>query len=187
MARTSLRKWPRGVRLSVRKATLRDIDALVHQRRAMWIDLGVKNNVAHDQGDRNYRQWARTRLKNRQLMGWLVEDRLGKVAGGGCLWLQPVQPRPHRTAMVQPYLLSMFTEPKFRELGVASMIVSEAIAWSRRNGFERLMLHASEMGRSVYRRLGFKRTWEMRLDLGDSSGDHTTRRRKNVAIRAATG
>lgn len=184
MARTSIRKRPKRVRLSVRKATLRDTDVLVRQRRAMWVDLGVKNGTVHNEGDRNYRQWARTRLKSHQLVGWVVEDQLGRVAGGGCLWLQPVQPRPHRMAMVQPYLLSMYTEPHFRRLGVASMVVNEAIAWSRRNGFERLMLHASEMGRSVYRRLGFKRTWEMRLDLGIPLKGHSTRQRKSVAVRA---
>ena len=46
------------------------------------------------------------------------------------------------------------------------MVVNEAIGWCRRNKYERLMLHASEMGRKVYSKLGFKRTWEMRLDLG---------------------
>jgi len=45
------------------------------------------------------------------------------------------------------------------------MVVNEAIGWCRRNKYERLMLHASEMGRKVYSELGFKRTWEMRLDL----------------------
>ena len=76
-----------------------------------------------------------------------------------------VQPRPHRESRVQPYLLSMYTEPDFRRRGVASMVVKEAIEWCRRNKHERLMLHASEMGRGVYSKLGFKRTWEMRLDL----------------------
>lgn len=186
MTRTGLRMRQRGVRLSIRQATLGDIDVLIHQRRAMWIDLGVKNGVAHDKGDRVYRRWARTRMKSHQLMGWLVEDRRGRVAGGGCLRLQPVQPRPHRVAMVQPYLLSMYTEPDLRGLGIASMVVNEAIEWSRRNGYERLMLHASAMGRNVYRRLGFKRTWEMRLDLGTPLKDHSSRRRKNVAVRVAS-
>ena len=45
------------------------------------------------------------------------------------------------------------------------MVVKEAIKWCRKNKYERLMLHASEMGRRVYSQLGFKRIWEMRLDL----------------------
>ena len=152
-------------RLSVRTAAVRDLDALVHQRRAMWKALGIRDNELHEIGDRVYRRWARARLRNHQLIAWVVKSDDGRMAGGGCVWLQPVQPRPHRTSMVQPYLLSMYTEPDFRRRGVASIVVKEAIKWCRKNKYERLMLHASEMGRRVYSQLGFKRTWEMRLDL----------------------
>ena len=152
-------------KLIVRPAGVRDLDALVHQRRAMWKALGVRNNELHEKGDRVYKRWARARLRNHQFMAWVVKSDDGRMAGGGCVWLQPVQPRPHRASMVQPYLLSMFTEPDFRRRGVALMVVKEAIKWCRKNKYERLMLHASEMGRRVYSQLGFKRTWEMRLDL----------------------
>ncbi len=67
--------------------------------------------------------------------------------------------------MLQPYLLSMFTEPRFRRRGVATLVVHAAIDWCKKNKYERLMLHASEMGRKVYANFGFKRTWEMRLDV----------------------
>lgn len=152
-------------KLSVHKAALRDLDSLVHQRRAMWKALGIRNDEQHAKGDWVYKRWARARLKNHELMAWVVKSADGRVAGGGCVWLEPVQPRPHRTSMVQPYLLSMYTEPDFRRRGVASMVVKEAIAWCRKNKYERLMLHASVMGRKVYSKLGFKRTWEMKLDL----------------------
>src|SRR5882762_7952942 len=153
------------LRLSVRPAGVRDLDALVHQRRAMWKALGVGNEELHVKGDRVYKRWARARLKNHELMAWVVKSFDGRIAGGGCVWLQPVQPRPHRASMVQPYLLSMYTEPDFRRRGVASMVVKEAMEWCRKNKYERLMLHASETGRKVYCKLGFRRTWEMRRDL----------------------
>lgn len=152
-------------KLSVRKAGLPDLDALVRQRREMWKALGIRNHELLSNGDRVYKRWARSRLKNHELMAWIVNSSDGRVAGGGCVWLHSVQPRPHRPLMVQPYLLSMYTEPDFRRRGVASMVVKEAIDWCRKNKYERLMLHASEMGRKVYSKLGFKRTWEMRLDL----------------------
>ena len=61
--------------------------------------------------------------------------------------------------------MSMFTEPSFRGKGVASGIVKAAVEWSRVNGYQLVMLHASEMGRGVYERLGFERLWQMRLKL----------------------
>ncbi len=155
-------------KLTIRRASLGDVDVLVHQRRAMWEDLGIKDKSMHEKGNRVYKQWARTMLKRGKLLGWVVENRGGRVAGGGCLSLQPVQPRPHRAAMFQPYLLSMYTEPGFRRRGVASLVVQTAIEWCRKNRYERLMLHASDMGRKVYRKFGFKRTWEMKLDLAEN-------------------
>ena len=153
------------LKLSVRAAGRKDLDALVHQRRAMWMDLGIKGKARHAKADRAYRRWAENQLRKRQLMAWVVEAGDGRIAGGGCLWLQPVQPSPRRSGTLQPYLLSMYTEPEFRGHGVASMVVSYAIAWCKRKGYKRLQLHASEMGRNVYRRFGFKRTWEMRLNI----------------------
>src|SRR5438128_10191442 len=128
-------------KLSVRPAGVRDLDALVHQRRAMWKALGVRNNELHERGDRVYRRWARARLRNHQLMAWVVKSADGRTAGGGCVWLQQVQPRPHRASRVQPYLLSMYTEPDFRRRGVASMVVKEAIRWWRKKGYEVVMRH----------------------------------------------
>ena len=100
-------------------------------------------------------------MKSGTLMGWVAETG-GKVLGGGCVWLQPVQPRPGYNLMIQPYLLSMYTEPRSRGLGVASGVVEKALEWCRKNRFLQLRLHASEMGRKVYLKHGFERTWEMR-------------------------
>ena len=59
-------------------------------------------------------------------------------------------------------LLGMFTEPAWRGKGIARRIVQAAMRWSRERGYPRITLHASKMGRPVYEKLGFERTWEMR-------------------------
>ncbi len=79
--------------------------------------------------------------------------------------MQPAQPEPGANRAIRPYLLSMYTEPAFRGKGVASKIVDEAVKWSKKNSFPRIILHASEKGRSLYAKKGFKRSWEMKLDL----------------------
>ncbi|MGO9646168.1 MAG: GNAT family N-acetyltransferase [Candidatus Bathyarchaeia archaeon] len=59
----------------------------------------------------------------------------------------------------------MYTEPRWRGLGLGSRIVGEAVKWANKNGHADFRLHASSMGRSLYLRQGFKRTWEMKLEL----------------------
>ncbi len=131
----------------------------------MWEELGSWTTEALESTDHDYARWARSHLRNGSYVGWLVEDGNGRVVGGGCVWLKPIQPRPGLKVQLQPYLLSMYTEPECRGKGIATMIVEEAMDWARKKGFSTLVLHASEMGRRVYSRLGFKRSWEMMVDV----------------------
>jgi len=131
----------------------------------MWIDLGIRGKAVLDEADGVYRKWAKLGFENGSLVGWIAETRGGVEVGSGCMWLRAAQPRPNLKKQVQPYLLSMYTEPPFRRKGIASLVVKEAIKWCRKNGYSRLALHASRKGRGLYRKLGFDRTWEMRLNL----------------------
>ena len=71
-----------------------------------------------------------------------------------------------------PYVMSMYTVPKYRGLGVATKIVKNAMSWTSRLGYSRLTLHASDDGRRVYKKLGFERSWEMRLELDTKRKRH---------------
>lgn len=145
----------------LRIATLDDLDILVQHRRAMFEALEEGTPDVLDAHDAAYRRWARTRLKNGTLAGFVVEARGAPVASG-CAWLQPIQPGPGRLELVQPYLMSMWTHPAFRGKGIARRIVRAAMKWARERGHARMSLHAAPMGRGVYAALGFERTWEMR-------------------------
>ncbi|MGD0177194.1 MAG: GNAT family N-acetyltransferase [Candidatus Bathyarchaeia archaeon] len=152
-------------RVKLRRATLRDIDMLVHQRRGMWLDMGKRNRAKLDEHDRAFRRWVQPRLRNGRVVGWVIETEGKDIVAGGIVWLRPAITRPRVPHLVQPYLLSMYTEPQWRRRGLASLIVGEAVKWAKRNGYTGLWLHASAMGRMLYVRHGFKRTWEMILKL----------------------
>jgi len=152
-------------KITIRQARLRDLEILVGHRRKMWEDLGMKDKSALTKADRVYRKWTRSGFKNETLVGWVAESEEGTAVGSGCIWLRPAQPRPNRNEQVQPYLLSMYTEPRFRRKNVATKVVKEAIKWCRKDGYTRLILHASKYGRRLYRKQGFRRSWEMRMNL----------------------
>ena len=131
----------------------------------MWENMGVKDRRQLASADKVYSRWAGKRLRDRSLLGWVVENGDGMIVGSGCLWLQPRQPSPGNSDRLQPYLLSMYTMPDYRGKGLASKIVREAVKWTKQNKYASLRLYASEMGRGVYRNLGFKRTSEMRRNM----------------------
>ena len=149
----------------IRPATRSDLDVLVRQRRGMWREIGDHTDEELDAADRAYRRWARPRLTSGVLVGWLAEAADGRIVAGGCAWLRENQPRPGWDDVVMPYLLSMYTEPEHRGRGLASRIVREALRWAKARGYRRMTLHAADLGRGVYERLGFARTWEMRYRL----------------------
>jgi GNAT superfamily N-acetyltransferase len=149
-------------RIAVRRAQTGDLDVLVRHRRGMFEAMGVKDRPELAQGDVDYRRWAKRLMKRGELVGF-VASAGGVAIASGCVWLQERQPRPGFAGGGVPYLLSMFTEPAWRGRGLATRIVKAAIAWCRAEGHGVMTLHASKMGRGVYEKLGFERTWEMRV------------------------
>ncbi|MBI3840781.1 MAG: GNAT family N-acetyltransferase [Thaumarchaeota archaeon] len=163
----------------VRLANKDDIGALVNQRHMMFEAMRHPTQGEHRRGDRAYRNWAVEKIEKGLLRCYLVEGPKGKVAAGGCVWLREHPPRPSRFGRLQPYLMSMYTEPEFRRLGLATVIVDRAVRWASARGYRRATLHASEEGRKLYSKLGWVRAWEMRLDLKKSSGATAGRARSS--------
>lgn len=147
--------------MKIRRATLRDLDLLVRHRRGMFEAMGIGNAAQHRRADAFYRQWARSRIRNGTLFGFLAETREGHPAASGCVWLREEQPCPGARPGPVPYLMSMFTEPEHRGRGLAGRIVREAIRFARARRSWKFTLHASRMGRRIYERAGFTRSTEM--------------------------
>ena len=116
-------------------------------------------------------------MRRKKLIPFLVTDKTGKPVAGGSVWIRENQPSPRYTVTEMPYLMSMYTDPDYRNRGLATMIVNRAIKLARGRGYPRLVLHASEMGEPVYASLGFQRTTEMRLAL-DPRGKSTQERHR---------
>jgi len=150
-------------RYTIRPATEKDLDALVRHRRKMWEDIDGHSEDRLDAHDRLYRRWARQRLRSGRFFAWVAANARGEIAASGAVWLQDTQPHPRIGLGPVPYLLSMYTEPAHRGHRLATRIVQEAMKWAKGEGFGRMTLHASIQGRNVYRRLGWERTWEMRV------------------------
>jgi GNAT superfamily N-acetyltransferase len=143
-----------------------DLGTLVSHRQKMWLDIHPELSEEVRESEELVRRWIKKRLSSKNLIGFIVRARDGEVAGSGCIWIREEQPRPTNSRLEAPYLMSMYTEEKFRRRGVAKMVVKAAIGWARDHGYERLVLHASSEGRPLYEGLGFQPSSEMRIRLG---------------------
>jgi GNAT superfamily N-acetyltransferase len=157
----------------IRRATAQDAGIVAWHRARMFQDMGDVSRDAFE----ILRAKARARLKewldSGDYVGWLATpvDQPEMVVGGAGVQLQPILPRPVNASTVgegrQGTVVNVFTEPQWRRRGIAGLLMKEIITWSKDERLDRLLLHASDEGRSVYERLGFISGNEMRF-VGDS-------------------
>jgi GNAT superfamily N-acetyltransferase len=77
----------------------------------------------------------------------------------------------HRVSMfrdmgeVPTQAVNVYTEPGSRRRGIARALMQAMMEWATDQGFDRLLLHASDGARPLYRSLGFSPTNEMRWSI----------------------
>ena len=101
-------------------------------------------------------------------VGWLASpsDDLNKIVAGAGVQLREVPPHPQPDANGkidivagrQAIIQNVYTEPEWRRRGLAGLLIKRIIDWTREQGIQSLVLHASDDGRAVYERLGFIQT-----------------------------
>ena len=148
----------------LRPATVADAAVLAAQRRAMFEALGSLQADDAAALEAATVRYLRRALPRGEFRAWLVEHRGTPVCGGG-VQLRPLVPRPgHLDGRPEGLILSVWTDPAHRRRGLATRIVGAILDGCRAQGVTRVTLHASDEGRRIYERLGFRQTNEMRLD-----------------------
>lgn len=140
-----------------------DLETLADHRRKMWLDIHPERKEQIEQSYEPTKKWIGEQMQSGRYIAFIARTETGEIAGSGALWLREDQPRPGNLLLITPYLLSMYTIPKFRKNGVASLITEKAVKWCKDNGYTRVELHASDEGRRVYEKFGFVSSNEMRL------------------------
>ena len=106
-------------------------------------------------------------------IGWLASphDQPEKIVAGAGVAVREVVPHPMPDAKGkinivggrQVIIQNVYTEPEWRRRGLAALLIKRILDWTREQGIDSVVLHASDAGRAVYERLGFIQTNEMRF------------------------
>jgi len=155
--------------LTLRLATVDDIPALVNHRRRMFEDLYAHKDVVRDPAnydamDTAYAVILRYEIPAGSTRAWVIDDG-GTIAASGALKFTDWLPRPDGQRRGLVYVHSVYCAPEYRRRGLARRILQAMIGHCRENGWPRISLHASDLGRGLYEDLGFQPTNEMRLVL----------------------
>ena len=153
----------------IRRATARDADIIAWHRARMFQDMGDVSGDAFEILRANARSRLEEWIDKANYIGWLAApaDEPEMIVAGAGVQLQPILPRPLDVSTIgegrQGTIVNVFTEPQWRRRGIAGLLIKEIITWSKNEQIDRLVLHASDEGRSIYERLGFTESNEMRF------------------------
>jgi GNAT superfamily N-acetyltransferase len=150
--------------LPIRLATLSDAGIIASHRRKMFSDMGERNESALDAMCSAFLPWVERKISGGEYLGWLITNADGEVVAGAGLWLMDWPPHMIGSA-TRGNILNVYVERAFRRQGLARRLMETALEWCRANGVRAVILHASEEGRGLYTRMGFRPTNEMRVVL----------------------
>lgn len=139
---------------TIRRATAEDIDDVVNLRiaflREVQSDAGEPGRAIIDLT----RQYVMDKLPGDEFLVWFAEE-CGHIIGiSGLLFFQR-PPTFQNISTLYAYIINVYTMPEWRGNGVATALVEHIIEYVKSTPAKRISLHASEMARSVYERLGF--------------------------------
>jgi len=149
--------------ITIREAAPGESAIILHHRRSMFRDMGEGTVEQLDRMVEVATPWLARALANGSYHHWLALDPSGRVAGGGGVLLCPWPANPKDPCTQRAVILNVYTEPEFRNRGIARQIMHTILAWVKERGFRAVTLHASDEGQHLYEKLGFEATNEMRL------------------------
>lgn len=156
----------------IRRATVEDAGVIAQHRARMFHDMGEISDDAYDDFLAASQEWTERGLTSGEYIGWLAVPKgvPNLIVSGGGVQLRRVPPHPCRPARDGQFargrhaiVLNVFTEPEWRKRGAATFVMEEILRWAREEKLDRLVLHASDQARSLYKQMGFIATNEMRF------------------------
>jgi ribosomal protein S18 acetylase RimI-like enzyme len=148
---------------SIRIADLGDAAAIVEHRREMFRDMGRADEARLAQMSAAFESWLLRRMESGEYLAWMAVAADGSVAGGAGLWLMDWPPHVIGSGARRGNILNVYVRPESRRRGIARALMETTLEWTRANGVDCVILHASDEGRALYESLGFTATNEMRL------------------------
>jgi GNAT superfamily N-acetyltransferase len=141
--------------ITIRRATLGDVEALVQLRIALLQSTGyIHSEVekeAVSQANRAY--FART-LPINEFLAWVAQADDQIVGSSGLVFFER-PPLSETLSGQEAYIMNMYTLPSWRSQGIATALLQKILRFLKKAGIKRIWLHASEAGRPLYEKHGF--------------------------------
>jgi len=142
--------------LKFRKATIDDMDQLIILRKKQLVDEGIAPNADIDT---ELAAFFKKKLGDGTLIQWLAEDNEEIIAASAVVFYEFPPSYTNKTGK-KAYITNMYTKEEYRGQGIGTNMLDRAVNEAKDAGISKIWLGASELGRPVYKKYGFKETDE---------------------------
>jgi GNAT superfamily N-acetyltransferase len=150
--------------ITIQQATTADIAELVQLRRMMFEAMAFSGPDL-DAAEPVWTAYFGEAIPAGEFHGWLALTPEGEVVSACGVVIDRHPPTPGNLSGRTGYLMNVITMPEYRGRGLARRVIQTALQWLDEQGIQRVTLHATDMGQSLYASLGFEPVPnEMRLE-----------------------
>ncbi len=150
--------------LLLREASAGDIPVMAQHHRMMFEEIWAQKGEALSVERAGEIEKAYARKLEAEMSGlctaWVIEE-AGEIIASGAITLVSFVPHPYDPSSKVAYLHSIYTEKSHRNRKCAGRIIEAAIRHCLTLGISRMILSASNAGKPIYEKIGFRSTPEM--------------------------
>lgn len=153
-----------------RKATGDDLEELVRTRlTVLRAANGLSETEPLEEVERASREYYERALDVGEHTAWLIYDEYGgrRFIGAGGVSFYQVMPTRDVPDGRKAYIMNLYTAPEYRRQGIAGYTLKLLVDEARRRGIYHISLEATEAGRPLYEKFGFRKM-ENEMELSEN-------------------
>lgn len=141
--------------IEYRRITIEEIDLLTKVRIDFLSDVNQLTEEEKIPLSQAIKEYLTEALAEESFVAWIAVDG-AEVAGVGGITFYKVPPNKACITGKAAYISNMFTYPAYRGKGIASKVFNLIVEEARIHGHSKVMLNATDMGKPLYEKYGFK-------------------------------
>lgn len=139
-----------------RKATVEDVDSLIMLRIELFREMRGEIRLSlKKEFEKSIHSYLSSALVTGEFVAWITTDNDRTIASSGLIICNK-PPSDDNLSGKEAYIMNMYTLPMYRKKGISRVLLNKLITSARNEGIKIIRLHATEKGKGVYEKAGFK-------------------------------
>jgi predicted GNAT family acetyltransferase len=151
--------------MEIRKANIDDLEVLLKTRLEFVQSLRNHEVTLSEEFHKSTYDYMKKHIEDDTMVIWMAIDNIEIVSAAMVCYYQLLPTISNETGNTG-YILNVFTDPNYRRQGLATELMNKLKQDAKERNVSRLLLNATDMGKLVYEKLGYKEvTKQMVLEI----------------------